>query len=911
MATRWVHWSRFGLRSILILTTVVAAVCGLGLRQAFVQRDVCNRLKELKIELQFGAPWWPLRWLPTSALSLGDGHYFCPVEEVDLRAGVREGDALALVCQLPSLKRLKIYWDIVDPQEFSHLVNCGRLSELDLSNCNIDDDTVERIPRLPSLRTLSLGRNEKITGKNVNSSRFPNLESLECSSTSVTDEALEEIGSIRTLKSLSLSCTCVTDKAIEVISRLQAMKSLDVQSTRVTGVGLAALPQLESLSVADTDLSDAGLQEIGKLRKLKMLDMSECVFITDEGIRALAQHPGLENITASKCGITDTCLDSLATIEQLTELWLADTDVRSLAKLSACKRLSSLTLSSSEVHVEDALGFAKHSDFSLHIRDPRMDENEAVMFSCFGVFVRDWLTNDELASMAGIGVGGNSEHLKLEGFVGLSAKHFRNLYCNVRVLSLARSKVASDLFPCLKEFPLLAELDLSDCPVSAADLEVVGELTTLTSLDLDSTDIDDEGIRKLESLVGLSILRLKGTKVTQGCNGSLSQLKQLSSLTIPYVPDAAGLIELLENCPQLGTIECELPGAQTAEILSPDGLKLRDIDATAIQLRRLHELIQARGNELRSIAGNKLRDEHCEVIAGFPSVGILDFSGSAVTDSGIAKLAKLMELDTLNLSQTEVSAEGIRALKEHHVLRSLTFEPKLWSVELAESLLELQQVSHLQVCFSEMPRDVALVFAKGACRNDSLNCSECSSDIEDELVTQFLHNRIDLAWLAGEESFKEGGVSLTLAGALVDDARIAEVIGSPAIRFVRAQNLSCSTASLMGKLLECSAIRCLHLRGVSLSPEDMEQFGNFSQLVELQLDHCELTGDHLAKLAVGPRLLRLSIAEKRIDVIAMVEMVERTKLRTLMLNAECSVEDCSEFKRRLGRRCEVQRAGRW
>ena len=47
---------RFGLRSILVLTTIVAVVCGVWLREVQVQRDVCDRLAALEIEVNLDSP---------------------------------------------------------------------------------------------------------------------------------------------------------------------------------------------------------------------------------------------------------------------------------------------------------------------------------------------------------------------------------------------------------------------------------------------------------------------------------------------------------------------------------------------------------------------------------------------------------------------------------------------------------------------------------------------------------------------------------------------------------------------------------------------------------------------------------------------------------------------------------------
>jgi hypothetical protein len=58
---------------------------------------------------------------------------------------------------------------------------------------------------------------------------------------------------------------------------------------------LAELPELDWLHIGKTDVSDAGLQELKKLKKLKFLDVTFCEKVTPGGIEKLKKElPALE-----------------------------------------------------------------------------------------------------------------------------------------------------------------------------------------------------------------------------------------------------------------------------------------------------------------------------------------------------------------------------------------------------------------------------------------------------------------------------------------------------------------------------------------------------------------------------------------------------------------------------------------
>jgi Leucine-rich repeat (LRR) protein len=917
---------RFGLRSILLLTTLIAVICGGWLRQAQMQRFACERLEEFGIKIELEEPRWWLSWLPKPVLSFGDGHYFCEVSIVSLHvssdSSIRwEGtpyrnDLLTLVAELSSVKKLWIDGSLVDPTDFPLLANCRKLEELRVHSTELADVDFERLPRLPSLKTLDLAGGAALSGRFINVKRFPNLRELDCSRTQLNDETLREIGRFTELRQLDLSFTKVTDKGVAAISSLKKLELVGLMGTRVTGIGLGHLSTLRSVDVSQTDLDDVGLNDIAGLPKLMELDLSECVFVTDAGIRALANHGSLSSINASGCGagLTDASNETLATIDSLENLSLGDTAIRSIAAFAACRKLSWLQVSSSEIPIDDALRFSeKRNACRIFIEDPlREFEPSARQLSSFRYNVR-YLTTEELSSMAGESVGGNSETVYLEGLDGLKTKHIQNFSCDITRLDVARSKVDSDVFKYIRNWPRLIELDARRSSVSNDDLRAIGELRTLSILGLDGTNIDDDGISKIESLTDLQELSLGKTHLTPACLNSIIKLPKLTSLTLPFVPDAASLTQLLVFCRNLTEIKvipvsplgdfCQLDDCQI-NVLAGSELQLGSTELTPKQLGLILEQLPSDPfGDGKGVAGQKLNDEHCVVLANFTDIAKLDLSGSEVTDIGIGQLAKLPDLHSLNIANTNVTAVGLRSLQANEKLSSLVCAAKSWTVEFVDALFQIKSLTELSLPFSELPREVALAFAINSSAS-ALDWYESGPDWEKRLYCS------GTDWLAGIAPFDPKPPVLMLVGALIDDAKVDQVVSSPTIQHVWVKSVRCSTEPLMAKLLSLANATHMSLSGVALSPHDIGRLHELRQLEFLKLENCSLTNLHMAELAKLQGLSTLIIACDGMEPHELAELTKLTRLRNLVLQTKMQTEKYLELQRNLGKRCEIVRLTR-
>ena len=489
----------------------------------------------------------------------------------------------------------------------------------------------------------------------------------------------------------------------------------------------------------------------------------------------------------------------------------------------------------------------------------------------------------------------------LEGLVGLSAKHFENLHCNITQLSLARSQLQPDLLPCLKDLPLLDNLDLTKCQLTEADIKAIGELQPLTVLELNSTEFNDRDMLVIESLISLKSLKLGETNITPASLRLLERFTQLESLTIPFVPDTAALIELLKACPGLTSIQFDARGIEAIEIMNWDGCNLQDNEVTVDQLGELRKLQIARSCEFSNIAGRKLNDEHCAALASFSEVSSVDVSNSQVTDAGIVHLAKLSTLTTLNIAHTNVTGAGLKSLQSHTKLRSLVCAPQSWSVDFVQSLLAMASLDELYLPFSEMPREAAIALADGSLAYEQFTWIDGGPDFDDSRY----YDHEDIAWMVGKAAFNSDSEVLSLGGALIDDAKLDEVIGSPALTLVYVDNVACDTEKLLAKLLTCSNVQAIRFKGVSLSPSNIASLAAMKNLNALYLEDCELTSAHIAELASLPRLSTLFIASNQVEIGELSKFAQSNRLLKLTLKPTKPAEEYVELQQQLGKRLEL------
>lgn len=142
----------------------------------------------------------------------------------------------------------------------------------------------------------------------ANLSKLPALNSLDLSSTNVSNEVMRHLTQVPMLASLSLNGTSISDDGLTVLNACPNLKKLEIKGCRLTPNGFAAIgkmPVLEELNFEVTPgLNDVTLDLICEARTLRRLNFRDCGGITDSGMAALAKLEVLEELNINRSGVT-------------------------------------------------------------------------------------------------------------------------------------------------------------------------------------------------------------------------------------------------------------------------------------------------------------------------------------------------------------------------------------------------------------------------------------------------------------------------------------------------------------------------------------------------------------------------------------------------------------------------------
>jgi len=268
-----------------------------------------------------------------------------------------------------------------------------------------------------------------------------------------------------------------------------------------------------------------------------------------------------------------------------------------------------------------------------------------------------WISDSDLARLGRLR-NLRSLNLAHTRITDVGLEHLANLE-GVTDLNLYYAEyITEDGIAHLRRWKDLDRLNLRGTKVTSKVFEHLGRLTALKSLDIAYTQIDDEGFEELSALPKLEELAIGGNRLTGSCLTLLKPLVSLRRL------DAGGMQRVDSGL---------------------WGLALTDYN-----LARLGALTQL---ESLNVRGANLSDR------GTDRPGQPEAIRSELRD--LSKLRTLVNLRTLDLSDTPVSAEALAALSSMPRLRELRlgFASKINDAAVSE-LLALKQVKVLYVAGS-------------------------------------------------------------------------------------------------------------------------------------------------------------------------------------------------------------------
>lgn len=472
------------------------------------------------------------------------------------------------------------------------------LQFLAVSTVHIRDDLIEPIAVLTGLRRLDLA------------------------TVHVTPEALSHVARLPYLQELSTP-RGFSDQGMAEIAGMLSLKRLNIGPCLMTDVGLQSLGQLKSLEVLDltgsSAMSDEGLKALSQLRALKYLRLRGP--FTDRGMAYLAALPSLKALWLDSSPLTDEGLRRLAqsrSLERIGGRWMKNITGRGLAHLKGMSQLK---------QVDMAYARLRDADLAHFTALPHLDE-----LSLPGGFTDVGI--DHLAHL---------DHLK-----------------RLRVNSYASSLLTDKTLATLGEMRTLETLEISGSGFTAEGIESLANLENLEVLILRSPGGDGVNNGSLKQLARLPKLRdlcvTSNGDVTMSGLNALNDLSALERLSIEGVRQDAGGLDL-SSLGQLRRLSISMWYPTTGMRVGRPSARQAFHDGDLASLSALTDL-----EELR-LSGPGIGDEDLAHVASLTNLTFLSLEGgSALTDIGLERLANLKRLNTLRIFGGRITEQGLACL---------------------------------------------------------------------------------------------------------------------------------------------------------------------------------------------------------------------------------------------------------
>jgi len=222
----------------------------------------------------------------------------------------------------------------------------------------------------------------------------------------------------------------------------------------------------------------------------------------------------------------------------------------------------------------------------------------------------------------------------------------------------------------------LTSLNLSSNPINGSGLRGITDLQTLTTLELGGTSLADENVSALSAFTALHTLNLAGRSPLMATD--LSSLANLKSLKRLYLGQAAtdSSVQSLGALLQLNMLDLNRAPISDAALERIGSMKgLRELNfyscpnLTDFGFARLQVL---KGLTKLNVARTRLTDsQFIELSTKLVEITEIDVAADGMTDQGLAGLANMRKLYTLQIHARMCTDAGIAHVRRVATLRNL------------------------------------------------------------------------------------------------------------------------------------------------------------------------------------------------------------------------------------------------
>jgi CheY-like chemotaxis protein len=212
----------------------------------------------------------------------------------------------------------------------------------------------------------------------------------------------------------------------------------------------------------------------------------------------------------------------------------------------------------------------------------------------------------------------------------------------------------------------LHAVDLKNCKVTD---DVLRGLTTglvgVRVLNLSMTEVTDAGLEALRDLNHLESLTLSFLKITDLGLGHLATLSSLTHLDLSVSAITGAGLESLRSLLHLRSLDLSATRIRDASLASLGGLvalEQLDLHMTGIGDAGLAHLSGLRQLRQLDIFSTAVTDLGMGQLAALTQLRILNVGGTSITDAGLVPMQKLEKLSKLQLNDLPITDAGLKSL---------------------------------------------------------------------------------------------------------------------------------------------------------------------------------------------------------------------------------------------------------
>ena len=190
--------------------------------------------------------------------------------------------------------------------ELAKLVDCKRLTRLEVGRIKESSEAMQHIAKIRSLTRLEIKWSELEDDCFHDLAELENLQVIGLSRTRVRNPDFASLLRLKSLRELRIPLIQVTDADLELLSNIPTLIGIGAQGDQVSAAGFRSLTKLKdlfALELPQSQVSGEGIQALTQLKNLWKLDVSGSD-LGDQDIPNFSKMPGLSHLVIQETQLT-------------------------------------------------------------------------------------------------------------------------------------------------------------------------------------------------------------------------------------------------------------------------------------------------------------------------------------------------------------------------------------------------------------------------------------------------------------------------------------------------------------------------------------------------------------------------------------------------------------------------------